>query len=186
MIARSAHGRCVASRGWCASRRPRQSSSGQAGSTQARAPTKITWSRPAREPAAIASPPTKARTSWSPAKSPPGRFGSPIPTTSPSRTNAFFGLLLRPEIPQLPDLTPGDWVEAQGIIAKRAGLPILLPRDCPPLAPCGRARSQSGHAARPGVLSLHGRAGDSRKHRHRREPEWRRGSALDRPAEPTS
>jgi signal transduction histidine kinase len=40
----------------------------------------------------------------------------------------FFGLLLRPEIPQLPDLTPGDWVEAQGTISKRAGLPILSPR----------------------------------------------------------
>jgi signal transduction histidine kinase len=43
--------------------------------------------------------------------------------------NAFFGLLLRPEIPQLPDLTPGDWVEVQGIVSKRAGLPILLTRD---------------------------------------------------------
>jgi signal transduction histidine kinase len=42
--------------------------------------------------------------------------------------NTFFGLLLRPEIPQLPDLTPGDWVEAEGVISKRAGLPILLPR----------------------------------------------------------
>ena len=41
---------------------------------------------------------------------------------------AFFGLVLRPEIPQLPDLTPGDWVEAQGTLSKRAGLPILLPR----------------------------------------------------------
>jgi signal transduction histidine kinase len=39
---------------------------------------------------------------------------------------AFFGLLLRPEIPQLPDLTPGNWVEAQGTISKRSGLPILL------------------------------------------------------------
>ena len=43
--------------------------------------------------------------------------------------NAFFGLLLQPEIPQLPDLTPGDWVEVQGIVSKRAGLPILLTRD---------------------------------------------------------
>jgi signal transduction histidine kinase len=42
--------------------------------------------------------------------------------------SAYFGLLLRPEIPQLPELTPGDWVEAEGTIAKRAGLPILLPR----------------------------------------------------------
>jgi signal transduction histidine kinase len=41
--------------------------------------------------------------------------------------STLFGLLLRPEIPQLPDLTPGDWVEAQGVISKRAGLPILLP-----------------------------------------------------------
>ncbi|HTC87580.1 MAG TPA: GAF domain-containing protein [Bryobacteraceae bacterium] len=42
--------------------------------------------------------------------------------------DAFFGLVLRPEIPQLPDLTPGDWVEAQGTISIRAGLPILVPR----------------------------------------------------------
>ena len=41
--------------------------------------------------------------------------------------STLFGLFLRPEIPQLPDLTPGDWVEAEGIISKRAGLPILLP-----------------------------------------------------------
>src|ERR1700733_2065912 len=41
--------------------------------------------------------------------------------------STLFGLFLRPEIPQLPDLTPGDWVEAQGVISKRAGLPILLP-----------------------------------------------------------
>jgi signal transduction histidine kinase/CheY-like chemotaxis protein len=41
----------------------------------------------------------------------------------------FFGLVLRPEIPQLPDFTPGDWVEVQGTIAKRAGLPILLPQS---------------------------------------------------------
>ena len=41
--------------------------------------------------------------------------------------NTLFGLFLRPEIPQLPDLMPGDWVEAQGVVSKRAGLPILLP-----------------------------------------------------------
>ncbi len=40
----------------------------------------------------------------------------------------FFGLFLRPEIPQLPDLTPGDWIEAQGTISRRAGMPILTPR----------------------------------------------------------
>ncbi|HEX5227427.1 MAG TPA: GAF domain-containing protein [Bryobacteraceae bacterium] len=43
--------------------------------------------------------------------------------------DAFYGLMLRPEIPQLPDLTAGDWVEAQGTISKRAGLPILVPRS---------------------------------------------------------
>ena len=36
--------------------------------------------------------------------------------------DAFFGLLLRPEIPQLPDLTPGDWVEAQGIDCQKSRL----------------------------------------------------------------
>jgi signal transduction histidine kinase len=43
--------------------------------------------------------------------------------------DASFGLLLKPEIPQLPDLTPGDWVEAEGTLSKRAGLPILLPHN---------------------------------------------------------
>ncbi len=42
--------------------------------------------------------------------------------------DAFFGLLLRPEISQLPELTPGDWVEVEGTVSKRAGLPILAPR----------------------------------------------------------
>ena len=47
----------------------------------------------------------------------------------PIQDEGFFGLLLRPDLTQLPDLTPGDWVEAQGTISKRAGLPILLPRS---------------------------------------------------------
>jgi signal transduction histidine kinase len=38
-----------------------------------------------------------------------------------------YGLLLRPEVAQLPGLVPGDWVEAQGSISTRAGLPVLLP-----------------------------------------------------------
>lgn len=42
--------------------------------------------------------------------------------------DAFFGLVLQPDIAQLPTFVPGDWVEAQGIISKRAGLPILVPR----------------------------------------------------------
>jgi signal transduction histidine kinase/CheY-like chemotaxis protein len=42
--------------------------------------------------------------------------------------DALYGLLLRPEIAQLPAFAPGDWVEAEGIIYKRAGMPILVPR----------------------------------------------------------
>ncbi len=45
----------------------------------------------------------------------------------PIQDDAPFGLLLRPDLMQLPGLVPGDWVEAEGIITKRAGLPILLP-----------------------------------------------------------
>jgi signal transduction histidine kinase len=46
----------------------------------------------------------------------------------PIQDDKLFGLLLRPDLTQLPGLTPGDWVEAQGTVSKRAGLPILLPR----------------------------------------------------------
>ncbi len=97
--------------------------------------------------------------------------------------SAYFGLLLRPEIPQLPELTPGDWVEAEGTISKRAGLPILLPRTVHRVAPRGRARTPSGHTGGAGVFSLHGRAGDAAEHHYGREPERRRGSPSDRPAQ---
>jgi signal transduction histidine kinase len=45
----------------------------------------------------------------------------------PIQDDDLFGLLLRPDLTQLPGLAPGDWVEAQGTISKRAGLPILVP-----------------------------------------------------------
>jgi len=47
----------------------------------------------------------------------------------PIQDGALFGLLLRLGLSQLPGISPGDWVEAQGIIAKRAGLPILVTAD---------------------------------------------------------
>jgi signal transduction histidine kinase len=47
----------------------------------------------------------------------------------PIQDDAPFGLLLRPEVTQLPGFAPGDWVEAQGIVSKRAGLPILVTRS---------------------------------------------------------
>src|SRR5271166_3562433 len=47
----------------------------------------------------------------------------------PIQDDVPFGLLLRPDLTQLPGLAPGDWVEAQGIVAKRAGLPILVTRS---------------------------------------------------------
>jgi signal transduction histidine kinase/CheY-like chemotaxis protein len=47
----------------------------------------------------------------------------------PIQDDAPFGLLLRPEITQLPGFVPGDWVEAQGAISKRDGLPILITRS---------------------------------------------------------
>jgi signal transduction histidine kinase len=52
-----------------------------------------------------------------------------------------YGLLLQGTASQFQGLEPGDWVEAQGLLAKRGGRPILLPRDVrrighePPPAP---------------------------------------------------
>jgi signal transduction histidine kinase/CheY-like chemotaxis protein len=59
----------------------------------------------------------------------------------PIQDDAHYGLLLKPSSTQLQGLDPGDWVEAQGTIANRAGLPILAPqtvrrlRHQPPPAP---------------------------------------------------
>jgi signal transduction histidine kinase len=59
----------------------------------------------------------------------------------PIQDEAHYGILLQPSASQLEGLAPGDWVEAQGIIAKRAGLPVLAPqtlrrlRHLPPPAP---------------------------------------------------
>lgn len=46
----------------------------------------------------------------------------------PIQDDIPFGLLLRPDITQLQGFAPGDWVEAQGTISRRAGLPILVTR----------------------------------------------------------
>jgi signal transduction histidine kinase/CheY-like chemotaxis protein len=59
----------------------------------------------------------------------------------PIQDQAHYGLLLKPSVSQLQGLEPGDWVEAQGMIANRAGAPVLVPqtvrrlRHLPPPAP---------------------------------------------------
>jgi signal transduction histidine kinase len=59
----------------------------------------------------------------------------------PIQDEAHYGLLLKPSAAQLQGLDAGDWVEAQGTIANRAGMPILAPqtlrrlRHLPPPAP---------------------------------------------------
>jgi signal transduction histidine kinase/CheY-like chemotaxis protein len=59
----------------------------------------------------------------------------------PIQDDAHYGLLLKPSESQLQGLEPGDWVEVLGIIANRAGAPIMLPqtvrrlRHLPPPAP---------------------------------------------------
>jgi signal transduction histidine kinase len=59
----------------------------------------------------------------------------------PIQDEGRFGILLKPSASQLQGLEPGDWVEAQGTIANRAGSPILVPqtlrrlRHLPPPAP---------------------------------------------------
>lgn len=40
-----------------------------------------------------------------------------------------YGLLLQGAPHQFLGLEPGDWVEAQGLLARRGGRPVLLPRD---------------------------------------------------------
>ena len=40
-----------------------------------------------------------------------------------------YGLLLQGASHQFQGLEPGDWVEAQGLLARRGGRPILLPRE---------------------------------------------------------
>jgi signal transduction histidine kinase len=45
----------------------------------------------------------------------------------PLRDSSEYGLILRGEHDQLSAFEPGDWVEARGKIASRAGLPLLIP-----------------------------------------------------------
>lgn len=46
----------------------------------------------------------------------------------PIQDDMAFGLILRPDATQASGLMPGDWVEAEGVITRRAGMPILVPR----------------------------------------------------------
>jgi len=47
----------------------------------------------------------------------------------PIQDDTAYGLLLQGSDRQFQGLEPGDWLEVQGIIAKRAGVPVLLPRE---------------------------------------------------------
>jgi signal transduction histidine kinase/CheY-like chemotaxis protein len=47
----------------------------------------------------------------------------------PIQDDAHYGLLLRTSSGLFQGLSPGDWVEAQGVVANRAGLPILVPQS---------------------------------------------------------
>jgi signal transduction histidine kinase/CheY-like chemotaxis protein len=59
----------------------------------------------------------------------------------PIQDEAHYGLLLKTSVSQMQGLAPGDWVEALGVIANRAGSPIMLPQTLrrlhhlPPPAP---------------------------------------------------
>ncbi len=59
----------------------------------------------------------------------------------PIQDEAHYGLLLRTSSSLFQGFSPGDWVEAQGVVANRAGLPILVPqtvrrlRHTPPPTP---------------------------------------------------
>jgi signal transduction histidine kinase len=63
-----------------------------------------------------------------------GRVSSPPLWVSdshylPIQDDAAFGLLLQGSEGQFLGFEPGDWVEVQGIIGKRAGVPVLLPHE---------------------------------------------------------
>ena len=46
----------------------------------------------------------------------------------PIQDETRYGLLLRTSSSLFQGFSPGDWVEAQGVVANRAGLPILIPQ----------------------------------------------------------
>jgi signal transduction histidine kinase len=58
----------------------------------------------------------------------------------PIQDDAAYGMLLLGSERQFQGLEPGDWVEAQGTIVKRAGVPVLIPREI-------RRLSRSTHPA---------------------------------------
>jgi signal transduction histidine kinase len=47
----------------------------------------------------------------------------------PIQDDAAYGLLLQGSDRQFQGFEPGDWLEVQGIIGKRGGIPVLLPRE---------------------------------------------------------
>jgi signal transduction histidine kinase len=76
----------------------------------------------------------------------------------PIQDETHYGILLKPSVSQLQDLDPGDWIEAQGTINNRAGMPILAPqtlrrlRHAPPPAPTSVTASELAAFRYMGVL----------------------------------
>ncbi len=47
----------------------------------------------------------------------------------PIQDEADYGFLLQGQLTQFNGLEPGDWIEADGTVGRRAGLPVLIPRE---------------------------------------------------------
>ncbi|HTC35449.1 MAG TPA: GAF domain-containing protein [Bryobacteraceae bacterium] len=76
----------------------------------------------------------------------------------PIQDEKHYGLLLRTSSSLFQGMSPGDWVEAQGVVANRAGLPILVPqtvrrlRHTPPPTPLAVTASDLASFRYMGVL----------------------------------
>jgi len=76
----------------------------------------------------------------------------------PIQDETHYGLLLRTSSSLFQGFSPGDWVEAQGVVANRAGLPILVPqtvrrlRRTPPPTPLAVTASDLASFRYMGVL----------------------------------
>src|SRR5258708_14126568 len=68
----------------------------------------------------------------------------------PIQDDAAYGLLLQGPDHQFQGFEPGDWVEVQGIISKRGGVPVLLPQDIRRLS---RAAPPSPKVVKPAELA---------------------------------
>jgi len=68
----------------------------------------------------------------------------------PIQDDAAYGLLLQGSDHQFQGFEPGDWVEVQGIISKRGGVPVLLPHDIRRLS---RAAPPSPKVVKPAELA---------------------------------